>query len=94
MATINRRLRRRKHASRAMIQSDLSADGTAALSPRRTPPAPRPRRVCGEQQINLLYPSHRHPSTIVRTYLSFCQKHIAEVLAAASSSTRAGPNAI
>lgn len=25
------------------------------------------------QQINLLYPSHRHPSTIVRAYLDFCQ---------------------
>jgi DNA-binding transcriptional LysR family regulator len=30
-----------------------------------------------EQQIHLLYPSHRHPSTIVRTYLDFCQKHLA-----------------
>ncbi|MEH6416089.1 LysR family transcriptional regulator [Pseudomonas sp. CGJS7] len=26
-----------------------------------------------QQQINLLYPSHRHPSTIVRAYLDFCQ---------------------
>nr|WP_315593613.1 LysR family transcriptional regulator [uncultured Cupriavidus sp.] len=26
-----------------------------------------------EQQVSLLYPSHRHPSAIVRTYLDFCQ---------------------
>lgn len=26
-----------------------------------------------ELEINLLYPSHRHPSAIVRTYLDFCQ---------------------
>ncbi|MER8961714.1 LysR family transcriptional regulator [Mesorhizobium sp. M0701] len=28
-----------------------------------------------EQQVNLLYPSHRNPSSIVRAYLDFCQKH-------------------
>jgi DNA-binding transcriptional LysR family regulator len=28
-----------------------------------------------EQQVNLLYPSHRNPSSIVRTYLDFCRKH-------------------
>ncbi|MGY2487756.1 LysR substrate-binding domain-containing protein [Cupriavidus sp. CP313] len=27
-----------------------------------------------EQQISLLYPSHRHPSAIVRAYLGFCQE--------------------
>ncbi len=30
-----------------------------------------------EQHINLLYPSHRHPSAIVRTYLDFCQHQVA-----------------
>ena len=30
-----------------------------------------------DQQVNLLYPSHRHPSAIVRTYLEFCQSRIA-----------------
>ncbi|HEJ3361947.1 TPA: LysR family transcriptional regulator [Pseudomonas aeruginosa] len=27
------------------------------------------------QEINLLYPSHRHPSAIVRAYLMFCSAH-------------------
>lgn len=30
-----------------------------------------------QQQIHLLYPSHRHPSLIIRTYLAFC---LAEIL--------------
>ncbi|AIC21216.1 MULTISPECIES: LysR family transcriptional regulator [Pseudomonas] len=29
-----------------------------------------------EQQINLLYPSHRHPSAIVRAYLDFAQGYM------------------
>jgi len=29
-----------------------------------------------EQQVNLLYPSHRYPSSIVRAYLDFCQKQM------------------
>ncbi|MFW6762080.1 LysR family transcriptional regulator [Acinetobacter pittii] len=28
-----------------------------------------------EQQLNLLYPSHRHPSLIVRAYLDFCVEY-------------------
>ncbi|HEV7319773.1 MAG TPA: hypothetical protein VGO04_14340 [Ensifer sp.] len=28
-----------------------------------------------EQQLSLLYPHHRHPSSIVRAYLDFCQNH-------------------
>ncbi len=55
-----------------------------ALNERRLQPL-LPRALMPEQQINLLYPSHRHPSTIVRTYLSFCQKHMAEVLAIATT---------
>ncbi|KVP83195.1 LysR family transcriptional regulator [Burkholderia ubonensis] len=30
-----------------------------------------------EQQVNLLYPSHRHPSALVRAYLEFCQSQVA-----------------
>jgi len=41
-----------------------------------------PEHPMPEQQINLLYPSHRHPSAIVRTYLDFCQKHIAQMMRA------------
>jgi DNA-binding transcriptional LysR family regulator len=34
-----------------------------------------PQHPLPEQPINLIYPSHRHPSTIVRTYLDFCQSY-------------------
>jgi DNA-binding transcriptional LysR family regulator len=36
-----------------------------------------------EQQINLLYPSHRHPSAIVRAYLDFCGQHVPQLIEAA-----------
>lgn len=39
-----------------------------------------------EQQINLLYPSHRHPSAIVRAYLEFSQSYV-EFLVQASAQT-------
>ena len=32
--------------------------------------------------INLLYPPHRHPSTIVRAYLDFCQSYISKIVQA------------
>ncbi len=32
------------------------------------------------QQIHLLYPSHRHPSSLVRAYLDFCQAKLSEYL--------------
>lgn len=32
------------------------------------------------QVINLLYPSHRHPSSLVRAYLDFCQRNIGDYL--------------
>jgi DNA-binding transcriptional LysR family regulator len=35
-----------------------------------------PEHPLPEQQINLLYPSHRHPSAIVRAYLDFCQQQM------------------
>ena len=35
-----------------------------------------------EQPIHLLYPSHRHPSAIVRTYLDFCQGYLPRILRA------------
>lgn len=31
-----------------------------------------------EQDLNLLYPSHRHPSSIIRAYLDFCQAYVQE----------------
>lgn len=33
-----------------------------------------------EQQINLVYPSHRNPSSIVRAYLNFCQRQMGRFL--------------
>lgn len=49
-------------AASALRQGDL-----VALLPDKPMP---------EMQINLLYPSHRHPSAIVRTYLDFCQQQL------------------
>jgi len=41
-----------------------------------------PRHPLPEWSINLLYPPHRHPSTIVRTYLDFCQSYLPKVVQA------------
>lgn len=35
-----------------------------------------PNHPMPECQIHLLYPSHRHPSSIVRAYLDFCQQQL------------------
>jgi len=35
-----------------------------------------------EWSINLIYPPHRHPSTIVRTYLDFCQSYLSKIVQA------------
>lgn len=35
-----------------------------------------------EWPIHLLYPTHRHPSTIVRTYLDFCQGYLPTIVQA------------
>ena len=40
-----------------------------------------PGKPMPEVQIHLLYPSHRHPSAIVRTYLDFCQQQVPLLLA-------------
>ncbi|WP_200917499.1 LysR family transcriptional regulator [Jeongeupia sp. HS-3] len=40
-----------------------------------------PAHPLPEQQLNLLYPSHRHPSSIVRAYLDFCQTELAGFVA-------------
>lgn len=39
-----------------------------------------PTQPLPEQQINLLYPSHRHPSAIVRAYLDFCHQHVSTMI--------------
>lgn len=40
-----------------------------------------PDKPMPEVQIHLVYPSHRHPSAIVRTYLDFCQQQVPLLLA-------------
>lgn len=40
-----------------------------------------PDKPMPEVQIHLLYPSHRHPSAIVRTYLDFCRQQVPLLLA-------------
>src|SRR5882757_4937631 len=38
-----------------------------------------PQHPLPEQPVNLLYPRHRHRSTIVRAYLDFCQSHLPHI---------------
>ena len=46
-----------------------------------------PEHPMPEQQVNLLYPSHRHPSAIVRAYLDFCQQHVPPLIETPVTST-------
>jgi DNA-binding transcriptional LysR family regulator len=41
-----------------------------------------PQHPLPEQPIHLLYPPRRHPSTVVRAYLDFCQKYLPQLLQA------------
>ena len=41
-----------------------------------------PRYPLPEWPISLLYPPHRHQSTIVRTYLDFCQSYLPKIVQA------------
>lgn len=41
-----------------------------------------PQHPLPEWPIRLLYPPHRHQSTIVRAYLDFCQGHLSEIVQA------------
>src|SRR6266403_1104192 len=41
-----------------------------------------PQYPLPEWPINLLYPPHRHQSTIVRTYLNFCQNYLPKIVQA------------
>jgi DNA-binding transcriptional LysR family regulator len=41
-----------------------------------------PRYPLPEWSLNLLYPPHRHQSTIVRTYLDFCQSYLPKIIQA------------
>ncbi|KVZ28762.1 LysR family transcriptional regulator [Burkholderia cepacia] len=52
-----------------LIHDDLAAGRLVALLPSHPLPS---------QEINLLFPSHRHPSAIVRAYLAFCVAYLAQ----------------
>jgi DNA-binding transcriptional LysR family regulator len=41
-----------------------------------------PQYPLSEWPINLVYPPHRHQSTIVRTYLDFCQSYLPKIVQA------------
>jgi DNA-binding transcriptional LysR family regulator len=40
-----------------------------------------------EWSVNLLYPPHRHQSTVVRTYLDFCQSYLPKVVQACEATS-------
>jgi DNA-binding transcriptional LysR family regulator len=42
-----------------------------------------------EVSINLLYPSHRHPSSLVRAYLSYCRERAEHYLQAVHDTDKA-----
>jgi DNA-binding transcriptional LysR family regulator len=48
-----------------------------------------PRLKLPEVAVNLLYPSHRHPSSLVRAYLSYCRESADHYLQAVSGSNAA-----
>jgi DNA-binding transcriptional LysR family regulator len=49
-----------------------------------------PRLQLPEVSINLLYPSHRNPSSLVRAYLGFCRERAEHYLQAVGDSQTAG----
>jgi len=53
----------------------------AAIREKRLVPL-LPQYPLPEWPIHLLYPTHRHPSTIVRTYLDFCQGYLPTIVQA------------
>lgn len=52
-----------------------------AIRERRLVPL-LPQHPLPERPIHLLYPPHRHPSTIVRTYLNFCLAYLPRIVQA------------
>ena len=72
----------------------LAGDLVTELPPFLAVPAIREGRLLAllpehplpEQQINLIYPSHRHPSAIVRAYLDFAQGYVGYLASTSSVS--------
>jgi DNA-binding transcriptional LysR family regulator len=53
----------------------------AAIREKRLVPL-LPQHPLPEWSVNLLYPAHRHQSTIVRTYLDFCRSYLPKIVQA------------
>jgi DNA-binding transcriptional LysR family regulator len=53
----------------------------AAIREKRLVPL-LPQHPLPEWSVNLIYPPHRHQSTIVRTYLDFCQSYLPKIVQA------------
>ena len=53
----------------------------AAVREKRLVPL-LPQHPLPEWSVNLIYPPHRHQSTIVRTYLEFCQSYLPKIVQA------------
>ena len=70
------------HLRRCAVAGEVATE----LPPFLAAEAIRSGQICSllpdypmpEQQINLLYPSHRHPSSIIRAYLDFCQRQMVQ----------------
>jgi DNA-binding transcriptional LysR family regulator len=74
------------HLCRRALGGDVVTElppflAVAAIREKRLVPL-LPQYPLPEWSINLLYPPHRHPSTIVRTYLDFCQSYLPTIVQA------------
>jgi DNA-binding transcriptional LysR family regulator len=74
------------HLRRRALGGDVVTElppflAAAAIREKRLVPL-LPQYPLPEWSINLLYPPHRHPSTIVRTYLDFCQSYLPTIVQA------------
>jgi DNA-binding transcriptional LysR family regulator len=69
---------------RFMIDGDLKTGRAVALLSDHPMPL---------QEINLLYPSHRYPSSVVRAYLDYCHERLGGGDWAATSDTLPAPGA-
>jgi DNA-binding transcriptional LysR family regulator len=75
-----------QHLCRHALSGDVVTElppflAAAPIRERRLVPL-LPQYPLPEWPINLIYPPHRQPSTIVRTYLDFCQSYLPKILKA------------
>lgn len=82
-----------QHLCRRALGGDVVTElppflAAAAIKEQRLVPL-LPQYPLPEWTLNLLYPPHRHQSTIVRTYLAFCQSYLPEIVRACEVSATA-----